>query len=769
MATSDAACARCRERKIRCGREKNECANCERDGVECDYSTPGKRINHIKLLCSDVSQIQNQLSIIEDGMATLLSMAKPGQHSNSHPHLQAFPESVPVRAVSCTVMDPQRMEEEKSREVESLDGLTAPNHHYHNDRYYGPGTLLALSHRFRRTLLESTGDAVNHPIQEGLEQHLNFLCSEAGSEESLSGARPAQLTAMQLPPKQLFMVVQSQFFQHCHYATDIFVPSRFRMKVEQLYARPLMAGDEAWTICLHTLTLLVLGPGARLMSQELCTGPSGLLAVHAAVTDPGILVAPQLINVQTLTLLGRLAQQYYPLHLAETIHALVCVLAKTMGLHQLTSREQVNLSAEEVQERVQVFRCLYIQDIGFGLARGSTCWLHTLDCVPLCNLTQGANGDPRIQLAQIQENFLRALHEKNPSRSQLQQFISQNLECLDQWALDHRIFTPAVLGDFTSVDLRQGFFATRIAVLSHHSSWTYLADATVDARVACGMLLLVCAACTPCKAEKLAPTDAYPVVGLESNHESVTIYSQMGLTKIADLPFLPTQSLVEQFPIAAFFLLATGLVTTHALSRDTDLELLQRVSTFYSDSGARRPANNHIHKLGRVFRLVLDAVRHLRPSDVPSESLISDSSQSSSQSNIASTQTQTTPDTSAYTWNSNPRYGAPDGILPRQLRMPSQVGADATVDVTMTATASPSHLPSIRDLQPGGTVAVHDALQQLAWMQVPDALRENFWWQQNSCDPGQYYHDLHRDPRARILHPQQVDPAPDMDLDFCVP
>lgn len=255
------------------------------------------KLNHNR--CNDVSQIQNKLSIIEEGMATILSMAKQNQHSN--PHSQPSLESEPVR-VDSTVID-HEMEDEKAREVEGSNGLTAPNHHYHNDRYYGPGTLLALCHRFKRTLLGSPRDSIDNSTQHGLELHLNLLCSEAGSEESISGARPAQITAMQLPPKQLFMVVQSQFFQHCHYATDIFVPSRFRMKVEQLYERPLMPGDEPWAICLHTLTLLVLGPGAIMMLQQLCTGAPGLLAVHAAVTDPSILVAPQLINVQTLTLL----------------------------------------------------------------------------------------------------------------------------------------------------------------------------------------------------------------------------------------------------------------------------------------------------------------------------------------------------------------------------------------------------------------------------------------------------------------------------------
>src|SRR5699024_940965 len=127
-------------------------------------------------------------------------------------------------------------------------------------------------------------------------------------------------------------------------------------------------------------------------------------------------------------------------------------------------------------------------------------------------------------------------------------------------------------------------------------------------------------------------------------------YSQMGLTKFTDLPFLATQ-LVEQFPIAAFFLLATGLANMRALSRDTDLELLHRVSLLFSDLGARRPANNHIHKMGRVFRLVLDAVRQRCPLDHDTEILFPNSGQdSSSHSSIASTQGPPTPDLSAYPW-----------------------------------------------------------------------------------------------------------------------
>lgn len=48
---SDLACTRCRERKIRCGRERPHCRSCEREeGVVCVYQNPVKRVNHLKLL-----------------------------------------------------------------------------------------------------------------------------------------------------------------------------------------------------------------------------------------------------------------------------------------------------------------------------------------------------------------------------------------------------------------------------------------------------------------------------------------------------------------------------------------------------------------------------------------------------------------------------------------------------------------------------------------------------------------------------------------------
>lgn len=59
---SDVACKHCKERKIRCDRDKPKCSNCKRDSAECSYETPAKRVNHMKLLyvlaaCSHPQQL----------------------------------------------------------------------------------------------------------------------------------------------------------------------------------------------------------------------------------------------------------------------------------------------------------------------------------------------------------------------------------------------------------------------------------------------------------------------------------------------------------------------------------------------------------------------------------------------------------------------------------------------------------------------------------------------------------------------------------------
>lgn len=50
LQSHDGPCSNCRVRKIKCGREKPECSICRQAQVECVYTPPPKRVNHVKVL-----------------------------------------------------------------------------------------------------------------------------------------------------------------------------------------------------------------------------------------------------------------------------------------------------------------------------------------------------------------------------------------------------------------------------------------------------------------------------------------------------------------------------------------------------------------------------------------------------------------------------------------------------------------------------------------------------------------------------------------------
>ena len=136
------------------------------------------------------------------------------------------------------------------------------------------------------------------------------MCSEAGSEETVN--LRAEPIPINLPPKQLLLMAQTQFFQQVDYTTDIFVQSSFWAKIETLYNRPFTPSDEAWAICCNTIILLVLGPES---STQDCNSQIGsqfirpfLLTVRSALSNPQVLMAAKMINVQALALLVSISE-----------------------------------------------------------------------------------------------------------------------------------------------------------------------------------------------------------------------------------------------------------------------------------------------------------------------------------------------------------------------------------------------------------------------------------------------------------------------------
>ena len=185
-----------------------------------------------------------------------------------------------------------------------------------SDRYHGPCTLLALCNEFRSTLLSMQSVQAPSSAESEYQRHrrhnspvindaakdlLELICREAGIEECFD--LQGDPTPIRLPPKQLLLIAQTRFFQQADYATDLFIQSCFQSNVERVYNEPLAPHDEAWAICFNMMIVLVLGPGSLNENVGSQFVRPYLMIVHSALSNPRILMATRIVNVQALALL----------------------------------------------------------------------------------------------------------------------------------------------------------------------------------------------------------------------------------------------------------------------------------------------------------------------------------------------------------------------------------------------------------------------------------------------------------------------------------
>lgn len=182
--------------------------------------------------------------------------------------------------------------------------------------YQGPCTLSAMSKEFRDAVLTrkaTQGKGPNYPSTDlrgnstqskKLRDLLAGLCCDPGVEETFD--IPTAGSGIGPPPKHCLIYAQNHFFQRVDYTTDIFVQSSFQSHVDRIYNQSPAKADEAWATCFNVIVLIVFGsenPSAGKNDVLLGTVRHFLDTVRFALSNPRILMAPKLINVQALTLL----------------------------------------------------------------------------------------------------------------------------------------------------------------------------------------------------------------------------------------------------------------------------------------------------------------------------------------------------------------------------------------------------------------------------------------------------------------------------------
>ncbi|KAL8846082.1 MAG: hypothetical protein Q9221_008802 [Calogaya cf. arnoldii] len=359
---SDLACTRCRERKIRCGREGPQCSNCDRDhGHDCVYQTPVKRVNHLKLL---VDRLQYRFTTLESHLARL---TLNGTQSIDRDSCLSDELSRPASTGRLSLGGDDDGEGED--DDDNYDGSDFPPlqndystdlHVFRNevdmvDRYHSPSSLYVLCNQFRLRALAA--GMVPGPGTDMLQN----LCKIAGAAESFpsDGDHPY----VHLLPKQQAVTAIGHFFQHLDYATDVFVESNLLANLGRVYSQPMEPRDEVWAICLRAIVLLVLGKefsaqGYNALFEDFARS---FLPSRAALINLRLLTAPTLPNVQPLILLSVAAQQYDPHGWAELLFTHACMLARTMGLHHF-HHSHGDAVTDETLERAKVLRSSYSRD-----------------------------------------------------------------------------------------------------------------------------------------------------------------------------------------------------------------------------------------------------------------------------------------------------------------------------------------------------------------------------------------------------------------------
>ncbi|KPM40052.1 hypothetical protein AK830_g6525 [Neonectria ditissima] len=631
--THDLACAHCRARKIRCGRERPQCESCKRDGVECRYSSPGKRINHVKLLCQNFEALEDQLNSIQGDLSALTSLVKSGGAGRS----------LPVQGEDWVREDFTHGGDASSTAARK-DRHIVRNEAYAIDRYHGPCSLYTLCKEFHDDpVFQAAGAAPGTPADTdvAVQVLLEQMCADASKEEHMD--IPSEHSGICLPPRQFLNIVIGQFFKNADYATDLFVRSNFQVQLDRVYGHALSPADEAWAVCFNVIVLLAIGKDQTTQSNSPFIQPF-LQTLKMTVNNPRVFLAPRLVNVQALALLSHIAEQYSPPGFAEVVFAQACLLARTMGLHQPRASSN-SLAPEEAIEKQKVFRSLYIRDKNFAICRGSSSWLPTFDSSvsPLSDQADGeeARYGPRIELARIQDEIYRHFHSAEAPAlppSKHSRLLSKLEQSLEHWAATHQVIRKST-SSAEWANLTLSFFATRLCICrgSHDPRLAHLAYK--DAKASCVLFLLATAPhADPRLVEmleqlldrKLSASPLSMDNGSNNNANNsnnnnaddggdFSFQSRAFDCDEADAAAAALPRLTASFPLAAVFLVARNtalqpMAASDALASrpEEEMQLLEALRDRFTSATDHDRVENLTQKLSRTLDTIVRVVRQKR-------------------------------------------------------------------------------------------------------------------------------------------------------------
>ena len=420
-----------------------------------------------------------------------------------------------------------------------------------------------------------------------------------------------------LPPKQFLVMLHSRLFQQSDWNTDLFVQPRFWNNVDRVYTHYSPPVDEVWAIVFNTIILLSLSTETPLHSHENFTSSQFarpfFSTIRAAFKRLHMLLGPRLVNVQALALLSLAAELFYPPGVAECVFAQACILARQMGLNQVDTAGQ-GIDSTEQEERLKVYRSLYIRDKSLGISRGTVCWLPGFEIQRLSmddpESAEASYNVARVKISAFQERVYRLHSSANAQgdfanksgfhHSGIQNGLAELLEI-------RNIFGPNT-SNVPNIDLWLEFLATRIIALRRNPKLSYVNRTLQDSRACCILLLMTFGKSNDALRQRLKSLCDIP--DGPQRPESPVSDPEKGTKHKTSLS---SRNLLDIFPVSAFFLMAAHIIrpVTTEDSPTEDLDLLSRIHVCYEEANENLQTVNRAHKIGQALGKLLEIVKYM--------------------------------------------------------------------------------------------------------------------------------------------------------------
>ncbi|TRX91236.1 hypothetical protein FHL15_007841 [Xylaria flabelliformis] len=410
-----AACDQCRLRKVRCDRLQPECSNCRKGGFECNSSNTLKRVNHMKQLRDDFSDVMKQLNDVGHTLGVLTEItrqitSRPCPHATHPPYYtpqsnHTSPDALPLSAAGLLdfVQQPSQDDHRASfdpRATNMPPSETIELDHGGERLYSYPAPLVLM-----KSLLHQAKGLLADSDQQGEGQENRRTRASCGLQDPMARATmqrklddfpfnsPYQdfipsgdTSPITTPPRLMVNLFVDGYLRNINTRTPIFNESKLHNAIDAHYSDKQLQDSRARALILNNIILLEL-------SLEIQTGrasrstsrvpnddilPSFLRNCDRAISNLGAFMSPNIVSLQALMTLTLAAQEFYSDATAERVCQAACQVGRLMGIHRLEDRRQSE-GEDTSDTQGRIFRILYAMDKQRVFMTGQPCDLHLFD------------------------------------------------------------------------------------------------------------------------------------------------------------------------------------------------------------------------------------------------------------------------------------------------------------------------------------------------------------------------------------------------------